>query len=138
MSFTLSKSLVFIDNMLFMDSSLDKLVKKLNSEYFKYLSKEFSGKKSELVKKKGVYPYEYFNSFKRFKESKLPEEDKIFISLKNCGINEKEYQRACDIWKVFEIKNLGEYHNLYLKFFKFKICIYHDLYYCYVMSLKSL
>ena len=39
----------------------------------------------------------------------------FFSSLKDCGISEKEYQRACDVWKVFGIKNLGEYHDLYLK-----------------------
>ena len=81
----------------------------------KYLSEEFSGEKLELVKKKGIYPYEYFNSFKNFKETNLPNIDKCFSSLKVCGISEKEYQRACDVWKVFEIKIFGEYHDLYLK-----------------------
>ena len=52
MSFTLNKNIVFIDSMLFMNSSLDKLVKNLND--FKYLSTEFSGEQLELVKKKGV------------------------------------------------------------------------------------
>ena len=55
------------------------------------------------------------NSFKKFKESKLPDIDKFFSSLKDCGISEKEYQRALDVWKVLEIKNLGQYHDLYLK-----------------------
>ena len=41
--------------------------------------------------------------------------DCFFSSLKDCGISEKEYQRACNVWKMFEIKNLGEYHDLYLK-----------------------
>ena len=89
MSFTLNKSIVFIDSMLFMNSSLDKLIKNLNDNDFKYLSKEFSGTKIELAKKEGVYPYEYFNSFEKFKESKLPEIDKFFSSLKDCGIGEK-------------------------------------------------
>ena len=62
-----------------------------------------------------MYILEYFNSFKKFNESVLPDRDKVFSSLKDCGISEKEYQRACDIWKLFKIKNLGEYHNLYLK-----------------------
>ena len=95
-----------------LNSSLDKLVKILN---FKYLSEVFSGEKSELVKKKGVYPYEYFNSFKKFKESKLPDINNFFSSLKDCGISKKEYQRTFDVWKVFKIKNLGEYHDTYLK-----------------------
>ena len=79
------------------------------------ISEVFSGEKLELVKMKDVYPYEYFNSFKKFKESKLPDIDTFFSSLKDCGINNQEYQRACDAWKMFEIKNLGQYHDLYLK-----------------------
>ena len=55
------------------------------------------------------------NCFEKFKENKLPDFDKFFSSLKNCGINEKEYQRADNVWKVFKTKNLGECHGLYLK-----------------------
>ena len=43
MSFSLGKNIVFIDSMLYLNSSLDKLVKNLNE--FKYLSKVFKGKK---------------------------------------------------------------------------------------------
>ena len=68
-----------------------------------------------MVKKKGIYPYKDFDSFKKFKETNLPDMDKFFSSLKDCGITDQEYKRACDVWKVFEIKNLGEYHDLYLK-----------------------
>ena len=39
----------------------------------------------------------------------------FFNSLKNCEFTDKEYQRACDVWKIFNIKNLVEYHDLYLK-----------------------
>ena len=68
MSFTVGKNIVFIDSMLFMNSSLDKLAESLSSQDFKYLNKEFSGEKLELVKKKGVYPYEYFDSFGKLKK----------------------------------------------------------------------
>ena len=57
--------------MLFMNSSLDKLVENLKD--FKYLSNVFKEKELQLVKKKGIYPYEFMNSFKRFKENCLPE-----------------------------------------------------------------
>ena len=70
MSFTLNANIVFIDRMLFMESSIDKLVKNVNDEDSKHLTKEFNGEELELVKKKGVYPYEYFNSFKKLKKSK--------------------------------------------------------------------
>ena len=63
MTFTVNKNLVFIDSMLFMNSSLDSLVKNLSDNDFKYLSEEFSGEFLELVKQKGVCPYEYMDSF---------------------------------------------------------------------------
>ena len=58
MAFTINTNLVFIDSMQFMNSSLDSLVKNLSDNDFKYLSEEFSCKFLELVKQKGMYPYE--------------------------------------------------------------------------------
>ena len=114
---------------------------------FKYLSKEFSGKRLELVKEKGVYPYEYMNSFKKFdfKECDLPYKDAFFSSLKGKGISDEDYSRAMKVWNVFDIKNLGEYHDLYLKtdvlllcdvFEKFMdVCLeYYDLDPCHYFS----
>ena len=66
MAFFLGRNLVFIDSMQFMNSSLDKLVKNLLDEDFKYLVKEFGSKNLEILKQKGAYPYEYKNSFERF------------------------------------------------------------------------
>ena len=51
MSFTLNKNIVFIDSMLFMNSSLDKLAGNLGNEDFKYLSNVFSGEEFDLVKR---------------------------------------------------------------------------------------
>ena len=114
MAFTVTKNLLFIDSMQFLNSSLDKLVKNLNDKDFKYFSEEFSGEKLKLVKQTGVYPYEYMNSFKRFSEDDLHDKSNFFSSLKDIGVNEKEYKKAVNVWKVFIIKNLGEYHDLYL------------------------
>ena len=77
-----------------MNSSLDSLVKNLSGNDFIYLSEEFSGKFLELVKQKGVYPYEYMDSFKKFSENKLPDRSKLFISLKDKCISEKDYWKA--------------------------------------------
>ena len=101
MSFTLNGNIVFINSMLFLNSSLDKLAKNLSSKDFKYLSEEFSDEKLELVKQKVIYPYESFNSFRKFGETNLPDIDHLFSSLKDCRISEKEYERACNVWKVF-------------------------------------
>ena len=58
MAFFLNKNLVFIDSMQFMNFSLDKFVKNLTDEDFKYLLKEFGSENVGLLKQKGAYPYE--------------------------------------------------------------------------------
>ena len=69
------KSLLFIDSIQFMNSSLEKLIKNLSDSDFKYLTEEFGSKNLELLKKKDAYPYEYMDSFKRFGEGKLPDKN---------------------------------------------------------------
>ena len=76
----LNKNLLFIDSMQFM--ILDKLVKNLSDEDFKYLVEEFGFKNLELLKQKDAYPYEYMNSFERFSEKKLPARKYLFSSTK--------------------------------------------------------
>ena len=66
--FFLNKNLVFMDSMEFMNSNLDKLVKNLSDEDFKYLVQEFGCENLELLKQKDASPYEYMNSFERFNE----------------------------------------------------------------------
>ena len=63
---------MLIDSMQFMNSSLDKLVKNLSDEDFKYLVEEFGSENLELLKQKCHYPYEHMNCFERFNEEKLP------------------------------------------------------------------
>ena len=60
-----------MDSVLFMNSSLDKLVKNLSDNDFKYLTEEFGSKNLELLKQKGAYPSEYMDNFKRFGEEKI-------------------------------------------------------------------
>ena len=64
----LNKNLLFIDSMQFMNSSLDKLVKNLSDEDFKYLVEELASKNLGLLKQKGDYPYKHMNSFERCNE----------------------------------------------------------------------
>ena len=71
MAFVLNKNLVFIDSMQFMNSSLEKLVKNLADNDFKYLTEEFGSKNLKLLKQKSAYPYESMDSFKRFNEKKI-------------------------------------------------------------------
>ena len=68
MAFLLNKNFVFIDSMQFINSNLEKLVKNLSDNDFKYLIQEFSFKFLELLKQKDTYRYEYKESFKKFNE----------------------------------------------------------------------
>jgi hypothetical protein len=63
---------------------------------------------------KGIYPYDYINSYNRFNESELPSIDKFYSKLTNEGCDEKDYKHAKLIWEHFNCKTLLDYHNLYL------------------------
>ena len=52
---------------------------------------------------------------KNFLKKKLPPKKDFYSKLNDCGVLDEEYEHAQKIWKEFEIKNLGEYHDLYLK-----------------------
>ena len=73
---------MFIDSMQFKNSGLDKLVKNLSDENFKYLVGEFGFENLELLKEKGAYPYQYMDSFDKFDEEKLPARKHFFSSIK--------------------------------------------------------
>ena len=122
----LNKNLVFIDSMQFMNSSLEKLVKNLSDNDFKYLAKEFGYKSLELLKQKNAYPYEYMDSFKKFVEEKLPYKECFYSSVKdgatghngkklNDRMNDEDYLTCKEIWNEFNVKNMGDYHDHYLK-----------------------
>ena len=63
--------------------------------------------------KKGIYPYDYVDSFERFKETTLPPQKCFYNNLGRCHITGEEYERAKQVWKEFEKKNMGEYYDLY-------------------------
>ena len=54
-------------------------------------------------------------SFKRFNEDKLPDKCEFYSSLKDKCISKEEYDGAINIWNVFKIKTLFEYHDWHLK-----------------------
>ena len=66
-----------------------------------------------LLLRKGVYPYEYMDSWERFNETSLPPKKSFYSELNLEDISDKDYLHAQKVWEVFEIRNLGEYHDLY-------------------------
>ena len=109
-----------------MNSSLEKLVKNLSDNDFKYLTEEFGSKNLELLKQKDAYPYEYMDSFKIFGAEKLPDKKCFYSSVKDGTTNEsgkkldghisdEDYLTCNKIWNEFNMKNVGDYHHHYLK-----------------------
>ena len=115
MAFMLGNHLTFIDSFQFMSSSLDKLVSNLPAEALKYTNKKFKGKKFELMTRKGVYPYDYMDSFEKFNKTELPTKEEFYSILCGEHITDEDYQHAKNVWNTFNLKSMGEYHNLYLK-----------------------
>ena len=106
----------FIDSFKFMSSSLDSLTKNLVSGGKKLFGfEDYSELQYDLVTRKGVYPYEYVNSWNRFNETQLPPIDAFYSNLNMSSISEEGYQHAQRVWEEFGIRNLGDYHNLYLR-----------------------
>ena len=115
MAFMLGNHLVFLDSFQFMSSSLDNLVKKLPDEAFKYTKQEFKKEQFNLMKQKGIYPYDHMDSFDRFNETQLPEKQDFYSILNNEHISDEQYKHAQNVWDTFNLKTMGDYHNLYLK-----------------------
>ena len=69
-----------------------------------------------LLLRKGVCPYEYMDDWKRFKEESLPDKESFYSELNNEHITDEDYAHAQKVWDTFKIKNLGEYHDLYVQF----------------------
>ena len=114
MAFMLGNHLTFLDSFQFMSSSLEKLVGNLPKESLKYTSKMFKGIKFDLMIRKGVYPYDYMDSFDKF-NSPLPKKEEFYSILNNEHISDENYKHAQNVWNTFNLKNMGEYHDLYLQ-----------------------
>ena len=106
----------FIDSFKFMSSSLDSLVNNLargNNEFFGF--EDYNESQYKSLIQKGIYPYEYMDDWNRFKETALPPKEAFYSKLNMSGVSDQDYEHARRVWREFGIKNLGEYHDLYLK-----------------------
>ena len=103
----------FIDSFRFMSSSLSSLVDNLDE--FPILSKYFKGRKLELLRRKGVYPYDYVDCLGKLDEKQLPPIEEFYSLLNDEGISQEDYQHAQNVWQEFEIKSMRDYHDLYLE-----------------------
>ena len=105
----------FIDSFKFMASSLDELVKNLPETAFSNTKRYYTGDELKLLKRTGVYPYDYMDSIERFKENKLPSKESFYSKLNNEDISDEDYEHAKKVWDVFKMKSMMDYHELYNK-----------------------
>ena len=64
---------------------------------------------------KSVYPYEYMNDWGKFNWTSLPRKEDFYFHLNMEDVTDADYAHAKRVCKDFEIRNLGEYHDLYVQ-----------------------
>ena len=54
------------------------------------------------------------DNWERFNDESLPNKEYVYSELNKEGITDEDYKHAQKVWKELNIKNLGEYHDLYV------------------------
>ena len=89
-----------------------ELIKRFASTY-EFCNKNLN--KFILLLRKGVYPYEYMDNWERFDEISLPNKESFYSYLNMENIDDIDYRHGNKVFKRFKLKNLGEYHDLYVE-----------------------
>ena len=112
-------SLRFLDSFQFMASSLSSLAS--NLEDYPHLKELFAvdwidveEEDLKLLTRKGVYPYDYMDTFSKFQETSLPDKTAFFSDLTGENLSDEEYSYAQQVWSTFCCQSMQDYHDLYL------------------------
>ena len=104
MSITVNSNIAFIDSLQLYKGSLDTLASNLDEKDFKHSLSEFGINKLEILKRKDAYPYEWVNSYEKFKHPSLPEKKYFYSSLKdgkrdrsNGNISDEQYEHLKNV-----------------------------------------
>ena len=94
--------------------------KKFNKDLIKKIKNKYSVCNSDLNKfilllRKGVYPYEYMDSWEKFNETSLPSKEDYYSNLNMEDIDDIDYRHGNNVFKGFKLENLGDYHDLYVQ-----------------------
>ena len=108
-------SFIFKDSYLFLNKSLDYLTGTIDDIDRISLKREFGEENYQLLTKKGIYPYDYFDNTKKYNEQKLPNKEEFFNKINNKDISDEDYNHAQTVFEKFKCKNLLDYSILYLK-----------------------
>ena len=94
--------------------------KKFNKELIKRFASSYEFCNNDLNKfalllRKGVYLYEYADTWERFSEISLPSKEDFYSNLNMEDISDIAYRHANNVFKRFKLQNLGDYHDLYVQ-----------------------
>ena len=94
--------------------------KEINKEFIKRFASTYKFCNNDLNKfvmllRKGVYPYGYMDGWDKFNETSIPSKESFFSNLTMENISETDYRHANNVFKTFKLKNLGNYHDLYVQ-----------------------
>ena len=65
--------------------------------------------------RKGVYPYEYMDAWRKIEETSLPSKYTFCSRLSMKGVSDQDHEHAQQVWNIMEKKYLDCYHDTYLK-----------------------
>ena len=94
--------------------------KKFNEDLIKKFKNTYSFCNGDLNKfilllRKGVYPYEYMDSWEKFNETSLPSKEDFCSNLNMEDIDDVDYRHGNNVFQGFKSENLGDYHDLYVQ-----------------------
>ena len=111
--FVVKHEIRFLDSFKFTLAGLSSLVENLPKEELKETVR-FFGEKSNLMTRKGVYPYEFMDGFEKFEKRQLPKQTSFFSRLMQEKVSDEDFAHAQKVWEEFGCKNMGDFHDLYL------------------------
>ena len=94
--------------------------KKFNKDLLKKFKNTYSFCNSDLnelilLLRKGVYPYEYMDSWEKFNKTLLPSKEDFYSNLNMEDIEDIDYRHGNNVFNKFRLNNLGDYHDLYVQ-----------------------
>ena len=115
MAFSIGQ-LQFFDTFQFTMKSLGELVSTLDNNDFKFTQEVFTTDELfYLMKKRGVFPYDYFNDITKLDSIVFPSKEAFFDKLPDSECSMKDYLHAKLVWNTFNCQTFKNYHDLYLK-----------------------
>ena len=108
----------FKDSYQFLSESLAILVQYLmdkGPDHFVYVNKFIKDdEQRELLKQKGIFPYNYMKDVRVLRKKHLPKKEEFFNDLTCQHITKDEYDFAQKVWDRFSCKTFQDYMEIYL------------------------